>query len=102
MKRTLVTLLAVGLVAGPLVAEPASAQQRRTDQGEARKEMRAGNILRIREIESLVLPTMRGAEYLGFEYDSVVLAYRLKFIREGRVSFVDVDARSGRIIRRSN
>ncbi|MGD9663585.1 MAG: PepSY domain-containing protein, partial [Novosphingobium sp.] len=30
------------------------------------------------------------------------MAYRLKFIRDGRVMFVDVDARTGRIIRRSN
>lgn len=102
MKRILASMLAFGLIAGPVLSEPAAAQQRRSDQGEARKEMRAGNILRIREIEAQVLPSMRGAEYLGFEYDSVVLAYRLKFIRDGRVTFVDVDARSGRILRRSH
>jgi len=101
MKRLFSSLLAIGLVAGPIAAVPAEAQQRRSDQGEARKEMRAGNIMRIREIESLVLPGMRDAEYLGFEYDSVVMAYRLKFIRDGRVTFVDVDARSGRVMRRS-
>ena len=100
MKPILVSLLAIGLVAGPLTATPAEAQ-RRSDQGEARKEMRAGNILRAREIENRVLPMMKNAEYLGFDYDSTAMAYRLKFIRDGRVLYVDVDARTGRILRRS-
>lgn len=70
-------------------------------QGEAREEMRAGNVLSLREIERRVLPTMGDAEYLGPAYDSAAMAYRLKFIRNGRVLFVDVDARTGRILRRS-
>jgi hypothetical protein len=44
---------------------------------------------------------MRGSEYLGPAYDSTAMAYRLKFIREGKVMFVDVDARTGRVLRRS-
>ena len=75
--------------------------QSRSDQGEARKEMKAGNVLSLREIERRVLPTMKGAEYLGPAYDSTAMAYRLKFIRDGRVMYVDVDARTGKIIRRS-
>ena len=89
---------AIGLTA--LSATPAAAQAR-SDQGEARKEMRAGNILRSGDIEARVVPHMRDAEYLGFAYDSTARAYRLKFIRDGRVLFVDVDARTGRIIGRS-
>lgn len=68
MKRLISTLLAFGLIAGPLAATPADAQ-RRTDQGEARKEMRAGNIMRAREIENRIVPMMGDAEYLGFDYD---------------------------------
>lgn len=75
--------------------------QRRSDQGEARKEMQAGRVLSLREIEQRVLPQMRGSEYLGPSYDSTARAYRLKFIRDGRVSFVDVDARTGQVISRS-
>lgn len=75
--------------------------QSRSDQGEARKEMRAGNQLSLREIELRVLPLMRDSEYLGPAYDATARAYRLKFIRNGRVSYVDVDARTGRIINRS-
>ena len=70
-------------------------------QGEARKEMRAGNVLSLREIERRVLPTMGDAEYLGPAYDSAAMAYRLKLIKNGRVMFVDVDARTGKILRRT-
>lgn len=99
------TLLA-GLGAGSttaLVAAGTQAQeQSRSDQGEARREMRAGNQLSLREIERRILPSMRGSEYLGPSYDSTARAYRLKFIKDGRVTYVDVDARSGRVIGRSN
>lgn len=91
------TLIA-SLVAAALLAPAAPAFAQRNDQGEARKEMRAGNVLSLREIEGRVLPTQRGSEYLGPAYDSTAMAYRLKFIREGRVTYVDVDARSGRIL----
>lgn len=72
------------------------------DQNEARREMRAGKAKSLREIERMILPKMKGAEYLGPSYDSVAHAYRLKFIRKGRVMYVDVDARTGRIINRSS
>ncbi len=85
-----------------LTAPPVAAQdQVRGDQGEARREARAGKIMRSGEIEARILPSMRDAEYLGFAYDSTARAYRLKFIKEGRVTYVDVDARTGRIIGRS-
>ncbi len=89
--------------ASALVADSASAQeQARSDQGEARREMRAGNQLSLREIERRILPQMRGSEYLGPSYDSTARAYRLKFIRDGRVTYIDVDARTGSIISRAN
>lgn len=99
----LLAVLAIGAHVAPAgEAHAAFAQdQSRSDQGEARKEMRAGNIKSISEIERLVLPRMRGAEYLGFAYDATARAYRLKFIRDGRVINVDVDGATGRIISRS-
>lgn len=99
-KFVLPSLIAVALAGGALYA-PASAQER-GDQGQARKEMRAGNVQSLREIERRILPQMKSSEYLGPEYDAAAMAYRLKFIREGRVMFVDIDARSGRVLRRSN
>lgn len=68
------------------------------EQGQVRKEMRAGNVRSLREIEGRVLPTMPGMQYLGPEYDPLAVAYRLKFIDKGRVVFVDVDARSGKVL----
>ena len=91
-------LIAPILVAALLVPAAPALAQKRTDQGEARKEMRAGNVLSLRQIEARVLPTMPGSEYLGPAYDSTAMAYRLKFIRDGRVTYVDIDARTGRIL----
>ena len=100
MKNLLASILSAALVLGGAAA-PAVAAQSRNDQGEARKEMQAGNVLSLREIEKRVLPSMKGSEYLGPSYDSTAMAYRLKFIRDGRVTFVDVDARTGKVLRRS-
>lgn len=95
MKAAFLLPLAIALCvpAVPALAGPGDAQDK------ARKDLRAGSVRPLREIERMVLPQMQGAEYLGPEYDPVAQAYRLKFIRNGRVIFVDVDARSGEIIR---
>ncbi len=90
-----------GFAAVQASAEFGSKEQAQSEQGEARKEMRAGNQLSLREIERRILPQMQGSQYLGPSYDSRARAYRLKFIRDGRVSYVDVDARTGRVIARS-
>lgn len=102
MKRFAIILGSFALTLGGASSALALEGQSRSDQGEARKEMRAGNVLSLREIESRVLPQMRGSEYLGPSYDSTARAYRLKFIKDGRVTFVDVDARTGNIINRSH
>lgn len=94
------SILFVFLMLAATLSAPLAGQQR-SDQGAARKESQAGHILKSREIEARILPMMGNAEYLGFAYDSTAMAYRLKFIREGKVLFVDVDARSGRIIQKS-
>lgn len=113
--RSLRTLLsaafaatALAAIATPVAASASSASgyhlaQKKPsgDQNEARREMRAGNAKSLREIERMILPRMKGAEYLGPSYDSSARAYRLKFIRKGRVVYIDVDARTGRIISRS-
>ena len=93
-----ISLLALALIGAPAMAQK---DQPRGDQGEARRELQAGTIMRSSEIEARILPAMRGAEYLGFAYDSTARAYRLKFIKDGRVTYVDVDARTGRVIGRS-
>ena len=97
MKTLLASIAAAALV---LPAAPAFAQ--RSDQSVARKEMRAGNQLSLRQIEGRVVPQMAGYQYLGPAYDSTAMAYRLKFIRGQHVVYIDVDARTGRVLGRSD
>ena len=103
MKRIFALIAAAGMIATPLFANPALAQNReraRTDeQTSAREHMQAGRNMPIREIERRIIPQMRDDEYLGFEYDETAQAYRLKFIREGKMIWVDVDARNARVLR---
>ena len=97
MKRLILSVAAaVGLATGI----PAAMANPGDEQGQVRREMRAGNVRPRREIEQRVLPMMPGMQYLGPEYDPTAMAYRLKFIQNGRVVFVDVDARSGQILSR--
>lgn len=96
-----------GLVlAGALLAmgvQPAAAGERnkRGEQSEAREQFMAGEVKSLREIEGRILPRMRGMQYLGPEYDAGSQVYRLKFLDSGHVIFVDVDARTGAILRQT-
>lgn len=95
--RWILALVAAGLAAVPptAIANPAP------EQGQVREQRKAGSVRSLRQIEQNVLPKMEGMQYLGPEYDPAAMAYRLKFIDNGKVHFVDVDARTGRIIARS-
>ena len=94
--RRFVTLAAAGI--GLCVCAPALLADPAPEQGQVRKDQREGNVQSLRQIERKVLPKMKQMQYLGPEYDPAAMAYRLKFIGKGRVYFVDVDARSGKII----
>jgi uncharacterized membrane protein YkoI len=96
--RALVLLLALGsIVAGTSL----DARPRGREQDAAFKAAQSGRIMGLRNIESLIVPRMRGASYLGPELDPVSARYRLKFMRGDRVIWVDVDARTGEVIRQS-
>ncbi|MEZ0495872.1 PepSY domain-containing protein [Sphingomonas sp. IW22] len=75
--------------------------QQRDDHRAARAARVEGRILPLREIERRVVPRMRGARYLGFDFDSGTTVYTLKFLRDGNVIWVDVDGRSGQVLSRS-
>lgn len=92
------TLLSAALAAG-LVATPAVAQRQR-DQDRAFQAIRDGRSMPLPKIERKVKPHMGGADYLGPEFNG--RTYRLKYMRDGRVIWVDVDAASGRILGRSD
>ncbi|MEP2989401.1 MAG: hypothetical protein ABJN65_10245 [Parasphingorhabdus sp.] len=89
----------IGALTFTLISPTAEAVQRRDEQNDARAQMMAGKVKSLRSIENRVLPKMSGSQYLGPEFDPVAQVYRLKFIRKGRVVFVDVDGRTGSILR---
>ncbi|HET9810406.1 MAG TPA: hypothetical protein VFP53_01770 [Sphingomicrobium sp.] len=94
------TLLCAALAAS-LTATPALAQQRHP-QREAERAFQAtreGRSMPLPKIERRVMPLMDGADYLGPEFNGTT--YRLKFMKNGRVIWIDVDAATGKIKRRS-
>ena len=91
------TLLAAAIASG-LLASPALADRPR-DQDRAFEAIRNGRSMPLPSIERRVMPFMGGADYLGPEFNG--RNYRLKFMRGGRVIWLDVDAATGRIIGRS-
>ena len=72
-------------------------QQRDADR--AFRDVQQGRAMPLPQLERRVLPYMPGADYLGPELNGST--YRLKFMQNGRVIWVDVDSQTGRIIRRS-
>ncbi len=99
------TTLAAFPILTPLLAGVAVAQapdQRHGDQRSAFEARKTGRSLSLREIEARVIPTMRGSQYIGFDYDSGSAIYTLKFLRDGTVIWVDVDGRTGQIVGRTD
>ena len=90
-------LLAAALTAG-FAASPALADPPR-DNERVFEDTRKGRAMPLPQLERRVMPFMDGADYLGPEINGGT--YRLKFVRDGRVIWVDVDARTGRILRKS-
>jgi hypothetical protein len=85
--------LAAGLTSAPALADP----PRDTDK--AFEATREGRSMPLPQLERRVLPFMGGADYLGPELNGGLI--RFKFMQNGRVIWVDVDARTGRIVRKS-
>lgn len=85
--------LVAGLIAGPALADPPRDAQR------AFQATRDGRSMPLPNIERRVMPLMPGADYLGPEFNGKT--YRLKFMKDGRVIWVDVDAATGQVVRRS-
>jgi hypothetical protein len=111
------TLLLAGIVAAGLSSAPAladgphgrGAQQDQSqgpdmqaphrEQERAWQDTRQGRSMPLPQLERRVMPFMGGADYLGPEINGGT--YRMKFIQNGRVIWVDIDPQTGRIIRRS-
>ena len=89
-------LLSFAALAGALAVPSADARSRQREQDNAFRETKQGNFLPLPMIESRIVPRMRGADYLGPELNGGV--YRLKFLKGSQVIWVDVDARTGRVL----
>ena len=105
------TLILTLCVASAAIATPASARpahrpaneiarlawdDRPRDQDRAFRAQREGRSMPLPMIERRVIPHMGGADYLGPEMRGGTL--RMKFLDRGKVIWVDVDPRTGRII----
>ena len=95
--RSFILLLAAVAATSPVAA--ATAFERPRDQDRAFEATREGRSMPLPMIEQRVLPLMGGADYLGPEFNG--RTYRLKFMRGGRVIWIDVDAATGRVVGRS-
>jgi hypothetical protein len=95
--RMCIALILLALPA-PVLAQPGEQQR---DGVAAWRALREGRILSIKEIERRVIPTMRDAQYIGFDFEMPSAVYTLKFLRDGTVIWVDVDGRSGQVIGRT-
>lgn len=93
--RIFLVLAAAGLAASAFPADARGLQSMR-EQDRAYHAARQGEILPLPMIRARV--RVPGAEFIGAEFDGRV--YRLKFMRGPDVIWVDVDARTGRVIGR--
>jgi hypothetical protein len=105
--RTLAMTLCVAsaAIATPALARPKDEiarlafDDRPRDQDRAYRQKQRGQSMPLPQIERRVLPRMGGADYLGPEMRGETL--RMKFMDQGKVIWVDVDPRTGRILGKS-
>ena len=95
--RFLILLAAAGLAASPALADTRGLQRDRGQAAAAYRAMQQGRILSLPEIRARI--RIPGAEYIGAEVIGDHI-YRLKYMRGPDVIWIDVDARTGRVIHR--
>lgn len=99
---TMLVPILFGLATATAPLPTGGVQLQRADQREAWRARQEGRILPLKEIEGRVLPSMRGSQYLGFDFEPDRGIYTLKFLRDGTVIWVEVDGRSGQILGRTS
>jgi hypothetical protein len=75
----------------------ADALGRRDEQDEARRAMLDGQVMPFSILKRRVEAAMGDATYLGSEFIPSTNRYRLKYVKDGKVVWVDVDGRTGDI-----
>ena len=104
-RTLLLTACALAAATPALAMRPADGvrlawNDRPRDQDRAFRATQEGRAMPLPMIERRVLPRMGGADYLGPELRGRNL--RMKFMENGKVIWVDVDPRTGRILGKSD
>jgi hypothetical protein len=98
MKMTRNSLIAgLGAIAAMLVVNPVAQAGQRGEQDAARRAMLDGHTMPFSLIKRRVDAAMGGATYLGAEFNPSSNHYRLKYVKDGKVVWVDADGRTGDI-----
>lgn len=97
--RLLALIAAAGLAVSPSVAFAQRGLQR-DEQSGAYRAMQQGQVLPFPEIRRRVEINVTGAQFIGVEIIGGMI-YRLKYMRGAEVIWIDVDARTGRIVART-
>ena len=88
----------MGVSAFAAVSVPdASALGPKDEQDAARRAMLEGRVMPFAVIKRRMESEMGDATYLGSEFHEQSNRYRLKYVREGHVVWVDVDGRTGQV-----
>ena len=93
-----ITATVVATLALTLAIPAAEAGNRRDEQDAARRAMLDGQVMPFAMIKRRVDATMGGATYVGSEFNPAANRYRLKYVKDGKVMWVDADGRTGDII----
>jgi hypothetical protein len=94
--RLCLLLAAAGLAASALPADAQRLSPQRGEQDAAYRATQEGQILPLPMIRARI--RVQGAQFIGAEFDGRI--YRLKYMRGPDVIWIDVDARTGRIVAR--
>ena len=96
LRTFIAAALAVGLTASPALADPPR------DADRAFRATKEGRSMPLPQIKRRVMPMMGNDVAVDLGPELRGDTYRLKFIlKDGRVVWVDVDAATGRVLRRS-
>lgn len=98
MIRRLFLSCMMGLSAFGVATMPdAAALGPKDEQDAARRAMLEGRVMPFAVIKRRMEGEMGDATYLGSEFHEDSNRYRLKYVRDGRVVWVDVDGRTGEV-----
>lgn len=98
MTMKLSSLIAGVAAIAAMVAVPSYAKAgQRGEQDAARRAMLDGQTMPFSLIKRRVDAAMGGATYLGAEFNPGSNRYRLKYVKDGKVVWVDADGRTGDI-----